>query len=148
MENWEYFNLNAVLSSVIDSGVLFKDSGLWQYYFNDTDFDNNIEAVTQKHNEDFEQFIKRVVLYLFKRDEMSDELLTQINYAIYCNMSSQKDIEESVHLIKDFTNGYLQCIEDLCNWNGGVENPCHLDLHNKLIVLEESLIKRAKELLK
>lgn len=64
-----------------------------------------------------------------------------------CNNEIDKAVEESISMIKNFTNGYTQCIEDLRNWNGGIDTPLHLDLHNKLITMENSMRERASNLL-
>lgn len=89
MDRLKDFNLNEVMTSVFIEGVFFIDSGLWGYYQNDTDFDNDNVFLTQKHNENFEDFTKRIITQIMDDESKNEEPLVTINFAIYCSGSAK-----------------------------------------------------------
>lgn len=60
----------------------------------------------------------------------------------------EKEVKETVLMINNFKNGYLSCISELHRWNNGTDDPCHIDLYNHLITIENKINERVSDLLK
>lgn len=88
----------------------------------------------------------KIKVYLAIEGEQDDSRAIEVTNAL--NSTIEKAVDEGVDLIKNMRKGYLSCIEELHKWNGGLDNPCHLDLYNKLITVEKEVNERASELLK
>lgn len=79
-------DLALLLDHVIPSeGVLYKASGLWEYYESDSHLAREEVYMSQKASEDFRHFVERVVQQLMKDEEDEEERLVAIDYAIWSN---------------------------------------------------------------
>lgn len=81
-------NLSTALDNVLpQSSLLWKDSGLWDYYRSDDDFKEGKAYLSQSCNESFSDFINRIIETLLKEEADCNvpEPLVTIDYAIYNN---------------------------------------------------------------
>ena len=62
MDKLKGFDLNIVMTSVLQHGVFMHDSGLWMYYLSDTEFENDEVFSNQSANEDFADFVERTLV--------------------------------------------------------------------------------------
>lgn len=89
MDKLKGFDLNIVMTDILQHGVFMYDSGLWMYYLSDIEFGNDDVFSNQSANEDFAEFVERTLCdIMIMEDEKCKEIegyepLVTINYAIY-----------------------------------------------------------------
>lgn len=77
-------DLQTMINDVLPEGsILYKHNhGLFDFYTDDRAFEDGIEFLGQKLDEDFTDFIKRVIEALIENEKNDDEPLVSIDYAI------------------------------------------------------------------
>lgn len=77
--------LQTMINDVLPEGsILYKHNhGLFDFYKNERDFEDGIEFLSQKCDEEFTDFIKRLIKSLMESEKNDNQPLVTIDYAIH-----------------------------------------------------------------